>query len=138
MKPAPVTATELTGVSLLGANRILRSAGVALLAQVSLHGQLAWVEWGQEKNRLLKMLLVTLLGFAALLCAMLAAGVLLLSVSWDTAYRIPAVLALLVLYALGAGIAWRRFVALSALSSHSFAATREEFAADIALLKSTL
>jgi uncharacterized membrane protein YqjE len=118
--------------------RILRSAGGALFAQAALHGKLAGVEWAQEKRRLLKMLLVTLLGFASLLCVMLFVGVLVLALSWETAYRIPAVIALIAIYALATGTAWRRFQALSALSEQSFAATREELAADIALLKSKL
>jgi len=41
-------------------------------------------------------------------------------------------------YGLGAGFAWRRFAALAALGSQSFAATRAELAADLALLRSKL
>ncbi len=132
----PAVIPSATTINPLEVIRILRSAGGALLAQANLHGQLARVEWAEEKNRLLKMHLVTLLGFACLLCVMLFTGALVLAFSWETAYRIPAVAALIALYGLGVGIAWRRFQALSALSSQSFAATREEFAADMALLKS--
>jgi uncharacterized membrane protein YqjE len=103
-----------------------------------LHGQLAQVEWGEEKNRLLKMLVGALLGFACLLCVMLSLGALTLALCWETVYRIPVAAVLVALYGLGTGFAWRRFVALSALSGQSFAATRLELAADLALLRSKL
>jgi uncharacterized membrane protein YqjE len=122
----------------LNALRLLRSAGGALVAQATLHGELARVEWAQEKRRLLKMLLVTLLGFACLLCVMLSVGALLLAFFWGTAYRIPAAALLIALYGIGTAVAWRRFQALSALSGQSFAATRGELAADMALLRSRL
>lgn len=99
---------------------------------------MARVEWAEEKNRLLKMHLITLLGFACLLCVMLLVGALVLAASWGTAYRIPAVAGLIALYGLGIGIAWRRFQALSALSGHSFAETREALATDLELLRSRL
>jgi uncharacterized membrane protein YqjE len=93
---------------------------------------------GRRENRLMKMLVLAVLGFASLLCVMLFLGVLVLAYSWDTAYRIPAVMALIIVFGLVTGIAWRRFQALSAQSSQAFAATRDELAADLALLKSKL
>lgn len=129
---------DSTAINALGAIRRLRSAGGALFDQVALHGQLAEVEWREEKSRLLKMLFGAVLGFAYLLCVMLSVGALVLAVSWETAYRIPAATSLLGLYVLGAGLAWRRFAALSTLSGQSFAATRAELAADLALLRSKL
>lgn len=125
-------------MSPLDAIRMLRSAGGALFTQASLHGQLARVEWAEEKSRLLRMHLVTLLGFACLLCVMLLFGALVLSLSWDTAYRIPALIALIILYGVGIGMAWRRFSALSELGDQSFAATRAELAADLELIRSRL
>jgi uncharacterized membrane protein YqjE len=123
------------GLDLLNAVRILNQAGGALWVQALLHGQLAQVEWEEEKNRLLKMLALTLLGFACLLSAALFAGGLLLAAAWDTAYRIPAGAGLTLLYGFGAAVAWRRFQALSELGRGSFAASREELAADAALLE---
>jgi uncharacterized membrane protein YqjE len=122
----------------LTALRLLRSAGGALFAQAALHGQLARVEWAEEKRRLGQMLIVTLLGFVCLLGAMLLVTALVLALSWETAYRIPVLIALIAVHVLGTAIAWRRFQALSALGCRAFAATREELAADIALLKSKL
>lgn len=118
--------------------RILRSAGAALFTQATLHGQLARVEWAEEKTRLQQMLMFGLLGFAFLMCMMLAAGAAVLAFSWDTTYRVPVAIALLAAYGLGAVYAWVRFKAFSAQGSQAFAATREELAADLALLKSNL
>jgi len=127
---------DSTAINPLDVIRILLSAGDSVLAQAALHGQLARVEWAEQKDRLLKMLLVTLLGYAGLLCVMLFVGALALAFSWDTEYRIPTVLALIAIYGLGSALAWRRFRALSALSSQAFAATREELAEDLAVLRS--
>lgn len=118
--------------------RKLRLAAAALFTRVSLHGQLARVEWAEEKNRLLSMLLVTLLGFASLLCVLLCAGTLILAVTWNTEHRLQALIALAVLYGLGTFIALRRFLALASRADQSFAATREELAADAEMLKTIL
>ncbi len=117
---------------------MLRSAGLALFTQAALHGQLARVEWAEEKTRLLQVLEFGLLGFASLLCVMLAAGALVLAFSWDTPYRTLAAVALLGVYGVGVVAAWLRLKALSARSSLAFSATRAELAADLVLLKSNL
>ncbi|MFA5939883.1 MAG: hypothetical protein WC809_11060 [Sinimarinibacterium sp.] len=106
------------------------------MSQAGLHSELARIEWAEERGRWLKMLVVTLLGFACLLCVLLVAGALVMSVFWDSALRIPVAMTLMAAYTLGTAIAWRRFQALSALSDRGFAATREELAADVALLRS--
>lgn len=135
--PSP-PAPDSTAIDLMNAIRILRSAGGTLFAQAALYGQLARVEWAEEKSRLVKMLVIALLGFACLLCAMLFTGALVLACSWETAYRIPAVMALIAAYGIGTSIAWHRLQILSALGDQAFAATREELAADIELIKSKL
>ncbi len=134
----PSSATENASIDPLDVLRILRKAGGAFFTQLSLHGQLAQVEWAEEKNRLAKLILFTLLGFACFLCVILLSVFLVLALSWETPYRIHSLLALIAFYALATGFAWRRFQKLSALSSESFAATREEIAVDIAMLKSKL
>jgi uncharacterized membrane protein YqjE len=118
--------------------RLLRSGGGALLVQALLHGQLARVEWQEEKKRLLQMLLITLLGFACLLCALLFAGGFALAAAWETTWRLPALAGLVVLYAAGTAIAWRQFDLLAARGDQAFAASRAELTADAALLKSSL
>ncbi|MND28268.1 hypothetical protein D3C80_187470 [compost metagenome] len=127
-----------TTIHLLRLMRLLRSGAGAMLAQAALHGQLARAEWAQEKRRLLRMLAASLFGFACLLCALVTAGVLVLALSWETAYRFPAILALLLVYAGGAGFAWHRLQALSALGDQAFAATLDELSADLALIRSKL
>ncbi|MDP3848683.1 MAG: phage holin family protein [Pseudomonas sp.] len=118
--------------------RLLRATGSAWLAQASLHGQLLRIEWAQEQQRLLSMLLMTLLGFSCLLCALLLLSALVLILSWDSELRIPVWIALIAFYSLGAGLAWWRFNRLSALGEQAFAATRTELNADLNLLKSKL
>jgi len=116
----------------------LRLAGRALFSQVTLHGQLARIEWAEEKNRLQKMFVASLLGFACLLCVMLFFGVLVLLLSWSTEYCIPVLILIIVFYGIGAGMAWRRFQYLFSQGDQTFAATRNELAADAALFKSSL
>jgi uncharacterized membrane protein YqjE len=134
--PSPSASGSI--IDLINAIRILRAVGGALFAQAVLYGQLARVDWAEEKGRLVKMLVITLLGFACLLCVMLFVGALVLAFSWETAYRIPAVMALIAVYGIGTSIAWRRLQALAALGDQAFAATREELAADIALIRGKL
>lgn len=114
---------------------MLRSAGGELLVQASLYARLAQVEWEEERRRLQKMLLVSLIGFACLLCLMLFVGALVMLLAWDSGYRIPAMLAVMLLYGIGLGVAFYSLKRLSARSRDAFAATREELAADIALFK---
>ncbi|MDI1303228.1 MAG: hypothetical protein PSX71_15115 [bacterium] len=102
-----------------------------LLAPAVRHGQPARIEGQEEKNRLLKMLVATLLGFACLLCLMLLSGALLLTLSWETSYRMPVMMALITACVLGAGIACRRFQDLSGAGTRSFASACAEHAADV-------
>ena len=137
-EPPSPSAPDSTTIDLMHAIRILRSAGRDLFAQTVLHVQLARVEWAEEKSRLMMMLVIMLVGFACLLCVLFFVGFLMLAFAWETAYRIPAVIALITVYGIGTFIAWRRIYTLSALSGQAFAASREELAADIALIKSKL
>ena len=118
--------------------RSVRSAGGALLDQASLHGELLGLEWAQEKNRLRSMATALLLGFACLLGLLGGLGALLLSLYWDTPYRVPAVAGVIALYGLGAALAWRQFQALADRGAQSFAASRAELAADVQLLRSRM
>jgi uncharacterized membrane protein YqjE len=136
--PAPETTAEAVSIRTAEVLRIMRTAGGALLVQAALHGQLLQVEWAEEKSRLLKLVMATLLGFVCLLGLLAALGALFLALYWDTPYRILAVSALIALYGLGIGLAWRLFRSQAALGSQSFAATRSELAADLELLRSQL
>ena len=136
--PAPTPSGESTLINSLDIVRLLRSAGGALLAQLALHGKLASVEWEEEKNRLQQMFIITLFGFVCVLCILFFTGAVVLAFSWETPYRIHAIVSLIAIYGIGVFIAWRRFQTLAALSGNAFAATREELAADIALIRSKL
>lgn len=137
-EPIATSSAGAAGMKPMDIMRIVRSAGGALLAQAALHGQLARVEWEEEKNRLLGMLIVTLAGFSCLLCLMLFGSAFILAISWETGYRIPVVLILLAVYTLGIILAGLRFRTLAAQGEQTFAATREEIAVDIALIRSKL
>lgn len=129
---------ESDSIDFLVPLRIVRSAGTALCKQAGLYGQLARVEWQEEKIRLIRMLVLTLLGFASLLCFMLIGGIAVMAYSWDTGYRLPAVIGLLLLYGAGLGTAWYFLGVLSAAGTRSFSALREELSTDAALFRSQL
>lgn len=138
MPAAPIVTAEPSTTTPLDVVRLLHAGGGTLLAQALLHGRLAHVEWQQEKQRLLRMLAITLLGLACLLCALLFAGGLVLAAAWDSAWRLPAVAGLVLLYGAATGLAWRHFQRLAVLGEGAFAGLREELAADAALLKRQL
>jgi uncharacterized membrane protein YqjE len=132
------TAPQSASISPLDVVRILRSAGSSLLTQAGLHGQLARVEWAAEKKRITGLLIAALIAGIGVLCTLLMAGALVLAFSWDTPYRIPVAVGLVLFYAACAGFAWMRFKTLSARGREAFAGTREEIAADLALIRSRL
>lgn len=116
----------------------LRAAAPHLVHLVALHEELAQQEWAQEKARLLQLLLASLLGFTCLVITLLLSCALVVALSWQTPYRIVALLGLLLGHGLVAALAWWRASTLVARGAMRFATTREELAADIALLKSRL
>ena len=122
----------------LGALRLLRSAGGALFAQAALHSQLARVEWAEEKIRLTRIAVAALVGLVSAICLLLLGSLIALALSWNTPYQIPVTAAVLALYLLVFLFAVRTLSRQIALGALSFAATREEIAADIALLKAKL
>jgi uncharacterized membrane protein YqjE len=117
---------------------IVRDASGALLDHVSLHAELLRVEWAEEKLRLRRLLTAMLVGFAFLLALLFALGVLLLSLTWDSGLRVPAVAALIAMYALGAALAWRQYSVQATRGDRSFAASRSELAADLQLLRNQM
>ena len=117
---------------------VVSSASSALFAQATLHAQLAQVEWEEEKQRLSSMLIFTLMGFACFLCLLFFVGAFVLTLSWDTQYRIPVFVALIFCYFLALLWAGFKLYALAQKGSDSFAGTRAEIAADIALIKRAL
>jgi uncharacterized membrane protein YqjE len=136
--PSSIPSRAPIDIGLLDAIRNLHAAGGALLVQALLLGQLARVEWQEEKNRLMAMLFATLFGFACVLCVLLSASGLVLAACWATNYRYLGFTCLIVLYACGAAAAWRRLKAGANLGDQSFAASRKELVADAVLLKASL
>ena len=137
-QPAAQESVATSALNTLRTLRILRSASAALLAQGSLHLRLAQVEWISEKARLARMLAMAALAFTGVLCAMLFAGGLALAIGWDSGYRLYWLVGVIAAYAAVAAIAWHKLGQLSAQGSSAFQATREELAADIAMLRSRL
>jgi uncharacterized membrane protein YqjE len=122
--------------TLLHLLRLVLAAGGALRTQGGLHGELARIEWAEERIRLLQMLVALLLGVVFLMVGLVCISALVLVLAWDTPYRMAALVLLVAFHGCGVGIAWWRFRILSARSEQAFAATREELAADFALLGS--
>jgi uncharacterized membrane protein YqjE len=109
-----------------------------LWTQATLHGELARIEWAAEKQRLLRRLALLAVGFALASCALLALGALALVLAWETPWRVTVAVALPLVYgSLAALAAWRLKVD-AANATPAFAATRQELAADLALLRSRL
>lgn len=121
--------------TLLDAVRLLRTGGRALATHVALHGRLARIEWQEEQRYLLLLVLNAVAGFACLLSLMLFAGVAVLAATWESDHR-PAVAAGLALLS-GAGVlaARSRVRVLAGRVHRAFEASRQELAADAALIK---
>lgn len=107
-----------------------------MFTHAQLHARLLGLEWSQEKQRLVQLLVAGAFAFASATCLLLFTGIAALSISWDTPYRLPTALAAMALYGLTLFLCWRKFCALTA--ADAFAATRAELAADLALLRSKL
>lgn len=117
---------------------VIRSAGGALFAQANLHAQLASIEWQEEKQRIRQLMVFSLLAFAFFLCFLFITSAFAIAISWYTPYRIHVFISLIAAYFLLFIWAALRVKTFAELSSKSFAATRAEIAADIALLKNVL
>jgi uncharacterized membrane protein YqjE len=109
-----------------------------LLVQAELHGRLFQVEWLQEKNRIQQIICIASLGFALLLCCLLSLGFFVIAATWAGEYRLLTIAMVCACYLTGLIFCWIRFNALAAKGADSFAATREEFSADVALIRSQL
>lgn len=122
----------------LGALRLLRSAGGALFAQAALHSQLARVEWAEEKIRLTRIAIAAIAALVSTICLLLLGSFVVLALSWNTPFQIHVIVGVLVVYLVAILLSIRALMQQIALGALSFAATREEIAADLALLKAKL
>lgn len=112
----------------------LRRVVKTVMYQFDLYGQLASVEWKEEKSRLTSMLISLMLGFTFFFSLLFALSSLVLMLSWDTQYRNWAMTALVCFYGLGVWFSWYWFRSLDNRGSQAFSDTRKEIAVDIALL----
>ncbi len=122
----------------LSVMRLLRSAGGAVFAQAALHGQLARVEWAEEKIRLTRMVIAAVLIVVSAFCLLLLGSMVVLALSWNTPYQLAVIVGVLLFYLILFVVAMFVLKQQMALGALSFAATREEIAADIAMLKAKL
>ncbi len=106
--------------------------------QIELHGKLFKIEWRQEKNRLQQMLCMASMGFAFALCGLLFFGIFIIAANWSGEYRLLCIALLSAFYFIGFVLCWLRINSLVAKGTQSFAVSREELAADIALIRSRL
>lgn len=134
----PTTTAPHPSGSLLALVRRLLQASGALAEQGALHAELLRLGWQEERARLLQVVLAAAAGFAAFLCLALGLGALVLALTWGSAWRWTGPLLVLALYAAGLALAWWRLRVLAREGERSFAASREELAADLATLRSKL
>lgn len=113
----------------------VKSGWRPMLGHLGLHGELAEVEWAIERQRWLLMLTTSLLGTVSLLLTLMLASTLVMSLVWNTPYRLPVLGGLTLLAGVLTAYAWWRFRDLSSQSNQAFAASREELLADLALWK---
>jgi uncharacterized membrane protein YqjE len=116
----------------------MRLLSKELLTQLELHGRLLKVEWLQEKNRIQQIICIASLGFAFLLCSLLSIGFFVIAANWAGEYRLLSIALVCTFYLIGLIFCWIRINTLAAKGADSFAVTREELAADIALIRSQL
>lgn len=126
------------GADVLVAARVLRAAGGALWDQARLHGELARIEWLVEQRRLARCAVLALAVVVMAACACAALGAMALALAWDTPWRPLVAITLPLGYAGLAVLVLRRLRAAWRRTGPAFAATREELAADLDLLRSRL
>lgn len=81
----------------------------------------------REKRRLFRMSCTLLVAGLLLFCSLLSLTALTVIVSWDTAYRLQALIAVMLMYLAGAVFAWRQFEILDREGEKALENTRQEF-----------
>lgn len=109
-----------------------------LLMQLELYGQLANVEWQEEKRHLQQLATIIMLGVVFFAAFLFGAGIFLVTLVWDTDYRLFAIAALVGTYGLGAAVCSYWVRKKMAGSYKSFSAIRAEIISDIELIRSQL
>lgn len=106
--------------------------------QLELYGQLVSVEWQEEKWRLQQLALFILLGVMCLIAFLFLLGVLLITLTWDTDYRLFAITTMMGVYGLGAVACFYWVRKMLGNLYQSFSATRMEILSDIQVIRSQL
>lgn len=125
---------ESSSFNILGTLQQLRLASDPLIAQLKLHAQLLNLEWADEKQRLSRLLITSLVGYACFLCLLFFIGMLVLVLSWNSNFFIISLIILCTLYGFVAFWAWRKVMKLLKCPDSLFASSRKELAADMAMI----
>jgi len=121
------------GIHLLKWLRFVQTSLPTLLDHTRLTLELADLEWQQEKKRLRRIMLMIALAVISGMFFVAVVTAVIMLLTWYTPYRFVAIALLLLIYALGVGLAILRLRRLS--DSESFTATRAELARDMALFR---
>lgn len=121
------------GIHLLKWLRFVQTSLPTLLDHARLTLELADLEWQQEKKRLRRVLLMIALAIISGVFFVAVVTAVIMLLTWYTPYRFFAIALLLLIYALGVGLAILRLRRLS--DSESFTAARAELARDMALFR---
>lgn len=115
--------------------RSLRSSAPVLQEHVSLMLELACIEWRQERQRFLGLVVAgAIVSFCAMSFMAFSAAIILAAL-WGTPYRALAIGVVLVSYAAGSIAAWFKLRQFMQQGIRSFGATREELTRDLSRLK---
>lgn len=118
--------------------RALRGSAPVIVELMHIRAELARVEWMQEKERLQRLAVATVVVGLCGLLAVLFACIALIVGFWDTAYRTWVAAAIPLVFIVGAALAFGVVRRQRALAAERFAGSREEWAKDLAWLKARL
>ncbi|MDB5986569.1 MAG: hypothetical protein JWR16_1622 [Nevskia sp.] len=124
------------GSSVFASWRLLRASSDVIGDHTAATFELLILEWQEERARLLRLLLLTVVATACVLLLIGFAGLFLLAAVWETPLRIPVAAALLVAFASGAWLSWHKARNVNVSGIRPFTTLREELAKDRALFQS--
>ena len=113
--------------------RLLRASSDLIADHTAATFELLILEWQAERARLLQLLFLILVATMCVLLLIGFAGLFALAAVWETPLRLPVAAALLVAFAVGAWLSWRKARNVNLTGASPFASFREELAKDRAL-----
>lgn len=129
---------EKMAIELLDAVRIVRTAGGLAIEHAASTAELARLEWAQESDNLRKFVLGLQLLTVLVGLTLLYSGGLVLTIAWDTPYRLHVMFLLPLLFAMASCLTWRFLGRLSQQREARFAAFSSELGKTVHLLRSHL